>query len=256
MKILVGVILSGDSKEYVVSKFFEMAKSVFKEVDVLFITDRWREDVELQGFQQLVVKETNHIFCTMVVYHGKQALKHYTLENRYDWLVWQGIDCLYRDKDDFNDLTTIACNNWEEFGDTICGALVAGRNRPEYPVCREFVVDDKGIATPEERELGDQFFEKYANQYEAVTVSGFIGADATFLHSDILRKVTLKGYEHWHERGCQGLGPDEWFMYRAIKDWNQHPTICPNIRPYHVHESCEWARYKGESGRLEDLSWQ
>lgn len=240
-----GVVLAGDTKDYAIPKFLEMMESYYSDLDVVFAVDYSRLDIP---FEQIKVPEMRgSLFATEMVYYGKEALKKYALENDYDRLIWQGIDCYYVLNYDLQILLKY-CNQYD-----IVGGLVAGRNRENYPVCREFVKSN-GKITTSQQELSHRLLDCRW----PTPINGYIGSDATVISRKALEEVSMDGYEHWHLRPNKDkplgeLGPEEWFMYSAIKRNKIIPLCETFVRPYHAHEDGKVVRYPGEVYRLEDL---
>jgi hypothetical protein len=255
-----GVVLAGHSKDYIIPKFSEMLEHVVypdKDVDVVFAVDEYRPELveyhPTTGPHQILADGMkNSMWATEIVYYGKEALRKYALDEGYDSLIWQGIDCLYENAESFQQLK----RTFEKHGGMV-GGLVAGRNRPDYPVCRDFVWKD-GKLTKEQKEIPEL---KLATEMERViTVSGYPGSDATFVSRYLLENVTMKGYEHWHLRPNKDeplgeLGPEEWFVYRMIKDLKSYPLVESRCRPQHVHENLSCSRYPGQTCSLSDLKY-
>ncbi len=241
-----GVVLSGHSKDYAIPKFIEMAdKYIVGKCPIIFVVDEYRSDIP---YRQIKIKSMQGTFwCTEIVYHGKEELKRFVVDSAYTHLIWQGIDCYYHSEEDFDRLLRCA-GIWD-----ITGALVAGRNRASYPVCREFVYDNQGKITTAQREV-----KQWVLDIDTPIINtGYIGSDATSISKRALEAIDTSGYEHWHLRPNRDtplgeLGPEEWFMYRAIKQ-GYMPVVDPGNRPYHAHEDGTVVRYKGLTYRLEEL---
>lgn len=248
MRVLVGTIYVGTSKRYCLDKFWEMSRAVFSDVDVAVVTDQTITVPSAPNYVGLQYQGPPSTYATVICDHGKRQLREYALSYGYDYLVYQGVDCFYRDHYDFEELLRVAstCH--------ITGALVAGRDKPDYPVCREFVMRD-GEWTTEEVELPHSYF---SNRRPAVFNNmGYVGSDATVLSRWVMGNVDVSGYQEWSEHRDEPhwLGPDEWLQYRAIKDHGVYPVIHCGVRPYHAYEDGTCARYKGETCPLEDLHW-
>lgn len=241
-----GVVVAGHTKDYAIPKFIEMADKYVKH-DIIFAVDEYRSDIP---YEQLKVPSMlGKFWATEIVYYGKQALKEHTLAGGYSHLVWQGIDCYYHSREDYERLLKHGSKY------DIVGALVAGRNRPDYPVCRKFVHLD-GVWTTKQEEIDPWEF-NIGNLL--IDIPGYIGSDATILSDLVLQEVSTSGYEHWHERPNKDmplgeLGPEEWFMYQAVKH-GIFPLVDPTNRPYHAHEDGTVARYKGETYNLQELKF-
>lgn len=245
MKVLVGSILAGHSKDYAIPKFLEMCDTILANYDVVVAED----EPHRTGLPTLWVPEmAGSLWATEIVYHGKRALGHYALSMGYDALVWQGIDCYYTRRGELERLLRLSAKN------PIVGGLVAGRNRPSYAVCRRFV----GDTMEQVDHLEWQHLQPFMG---ARPVRGYIGSDATVIRRDALEQVSMDGYRHWHEikDTCPlksgALGPEEYFMWSAITRNGIVPVIDASVRPYHAHETLSLARYPGETRPLEDLHW-
>lgn len=246
MNTLVGVVLSTSAKDYCIDKFTEMAKVVFADVDVIFAVDH-------QGrvpFEEICVPELSSGPChwaTWSVYWGKKALGEYAMDHGYDRLVWQGIDCFYETKEEFNRLLI----HQEALRADIFGAVVAGRNREDYPVCRQYNYNhvEGRWKIHEAEELPPEWFDG-----QLKVCPGYIGSDATVISSRALHTVTMDGYQHWHEHQ-KGFGPEEYFMWSAIARHNMFPVVHTGIRPWHAHETGRTVRYPDGICDLNDLHW-
>lgn len=245
MKVLLGCVYAGTQKSYALSTFEKMCKFLPIEMDVLVVTDDPNLKVDLPTLHALA---PGMIWATDIVYHGKEILRNIALRDGYDALIWQGIDCYYKDPhSDVNQLISAI-----ESGEDIAGALVAGRNNYEYPVCREFKRED-GKWLKDQIELPTEFFDGSAKR-----VYGYIGSDATILSRKALANVSMDGYMPWHivkdnKYGLSALGPEEYWMWSAIERNGIIPSIDTNILPFHFHED-EWgAQLHGRKIRIEEM---
>lgn len=240
MKVLLGTIVAGPWKDYAVAKFTEMYNVLLRDVDVLAVVD----EPGRTSLPELVVPATGGtMWATEIVYYGKAHLRDYALANDYDALIWQGIDCYYDSRTDFDLLVKGAEDH------AIIGGLIAARNRPGYAVCRRFISGTTRQA--------DHVEADWPQAFQGVRdVAGYIGSDATLIRRDALETVTMDGYEHWHLNRTPGrLGPEEFFMWSAINRDHIIPAIDARVRPWHAHETGLCARYPNQTRRLEDLGW-
>lgn len=257
-KYLMGVVLAGHSKDYIVPKFLEMLEHVVypdKNVDIAFAVDETLIELtwpQLKWHTQITVpRMAGSMWATEIVYYGKQALIKYATEKGYDAFIHQGIDCLYEDPDSFQRLK----RTYEQYGGMV-GALVAGRNRPDYPVCRDFVHKDGKVTR--EQEENKVIADHVQTSPGPLMVYGYPGSDATFVSTELLRTVSMKGYEHWHNRPNKDqplgeLGPEEWFVYSMIKSNREYPLVDTRVRPWHVHENLMASRYPSQYIHLDSV---
>ncbi len=249
MKVLVGTILAGHSKDYALPKFVEMRESILADHDVICAVDEPHRTPT--SMIELWVSEMHGSpWATEIVYHGKNALRNYAMAMGYDALVWQGIDCYYTRRGELERLIRQAGPDTP-----IIGGLVAGRNKPGYAVCRRFVGDS--------REQVDHIEFQHTHPVKGPRpVRGYIGSDATVITREALETVSMAGYEHWHlvKDTCPlrsgALGPEEWFMWSAITRNGIVPVVDASVRPWHAHETGGMARYPGETMALDDLHWE
>lgn len=249
---MVGTTIVGDSKLYAVPTYERQVKHIFSRYEGQHIVDsiaavdkigRWT--TEINSFQ---FSPTGDFYATEIIYYGKEALKKYALENNYDYLVWQGIDCYYDSVEDFIKLI----NNAPFYH--VFGALVAGRNRENYPVCRQYIPRNGTISTAQY-----EFDPGYLLDDSIIPVRGYPGSDATCISRWALENVSMEKYKHWHEIKDEiedALGPEEWFMYSAIKNKNVTPYVDTSIRCWHAHETGKTVRYPGEVIDLSELDWE
>ena len=131
MRTLIGTIIAGETKLYAVPKFEEMCAAILGDLDVLAVVDGpGRTSLDYMVDDRM----RNLTYATEIVEYGKERLKAYALAAGYDALVWQGIDCYYTSRADLDLLLEGAERN------PIVGGLVAGRDRENFAVCRQWVV--------------------------------------------------------------------------------------------------------------------
>lgn len=249
MKFLIGTTIVTNAKDYAVAKFEEQVEKVFftdrtsHQIDVLAITDN-KSKTWLPSHP---IESNVSIFATDIIYHGKEQLKKVAIEEQYDAIVWQGIDCYYDTVDDFLNLL-----GWSEQLH-IVGALIAGRDKENYPVCREFRKEGDKYTR-----LQNEIPPSELQQGKLLQVPGYIGSDATIITRNALETITMDGYLPWHlvHQNIEGaLGPEEWFMWSAVQRHGFIPCCDTSIRPWHAHETGRTVRYPGEVKDLNELSW-
>lgn len=244
MRVLIGTIVAGEAKAYAVPSFEAMAGALFSGLDVLAVVDRPGRT----SLPELVDdRMAGSHWATEIVSYGKQTLRDHALSHGYDALLWQGIDCFYSGRRELARLLLGA----EEYA--ICGALVAGRDREDYPVCRKWVRDGEHF-TRAQRECPEVTDGPPGRHL----VAGYIGSDATVIRADALKVVSMDGYEHWHlrsDRDHGALGPEEWFMWSAAERHGIIPCIDTRVRPWHAHETGRCVRYRGQVCEISELSW-
>lgn len=258
-----GVVIAGHSKDYALPKFLEMLEHCIypdKDIDIAFAVDEYRPELRHLDFEPTVyqynvsaMKGLN--WATEIVYYGKGALNAHAYENNYDSIIWQGVDCYYESPESFQQLK----ETFEQHGGMV-GGLVAGRNRPDYAVCRDFVWGPDGRPTTTQEDVDDGELIWSIEAGLPMTVYGYPGSDATFVSRDLLWDVSMAGYEHWHLRPNKDqplgeLGPEEWFTYRMVKDYQRHPLVDTRVRPWHLHEDLSAARYPFEVCYYDDLHY-
>ncbi len=259
MRVLVGTIIAGSAKDYCIDPFERMCAALLPDVDVLAVVDR-KGRTSLPELVDPRVGGT--MWATRICYWGKHfALRDYALSRGYDALVWQGLDCLYSERWEFDLLLRDAELH------PVAGGLVAGRNRADYPVCRRFLtVDEAGwlllpsvTAENDWTTLQVEVPEITDGPRGVYPVAGYIGSDATIIRADALEAVSMDGYRPWEERADRdepgALGPDDYWMWSAVARHGIRPVINTRCRPWHVHENLEAVRYRGERCQLADLAW-
>lgn len=245
MRPLIGIVYVGTAKSYCHKLMEQHAKTVLREFDVIVAVDQ----LGRTSLKEIQFQPRDHgVFATTIVEHGKEALRLHALQNGYDALVWQGIDMFYRNRYDFEQLLN-ACTPDRP----VMSALQAGRNRPDYPVCREFV---PGGGTGQ-RELPQELLHEAVQAGKILKVRGYPGSDATVIRSEVLETVRMDGYEPWVARRSHdehALGPEEFWCWSAITRNAVVPRVHCGVRPYHLHEDMTAARYPGERVEAEAIT--
>lgn len=245
-ELLIAVPWAGHSKDYVAEKFMEMADVCFAGHDVIFFVDEYGKTGG--RYEEHLLRREVTFWCTDVVLEGRELGRDFAIAGGYEHMMWQGIDCLFASKADFDRLWSVAHNH------PFVGALVAGRNRPWYPVCRSYTQDKGGYTTAQKEldwskiELGD-----------IISVPGYIGSDATIIHRSVFNYVDMSGYIPWedgHTDDPLHVGPEEWFTYRMLQDFDVIPVCDTGVRPFHVHETGHAGRFPGEETTLDRLHWK
>lgn len=243
MNILIGVPFSGTQKNYCIEPFTRMANAVYHDCDVLFVVD---EPGKSQGFDEVVFDTPPSDWCTDICFLGREQLRREAINRGYDYYMWQGIDCWMKSRQEFELLLDLASR--EKF----VGALVAGRNRPDYPVCRSFKTVD-GKLTTEQEELDWKSIDLGVE----LKTPGFIGGDATIIHKSVFSTVSIDDYIPWETIYTQmenTVCSDEFYTYKAIKS-GITPVCHTGVRPWHCHEDLYAARYPGERVHMSEISW-
>lgn len=246
MKALMCVVLSGSFKNYAVPKFLEMLDclAISDHCDVVFAVDYIHPEID---YPQIVVPSmSGSQWATEIVYHGKWELAEYAEREGYSHVIWQGIDCYYASPEDLPVMLSLAGH------EPIVGALVAGRDKLNYPVCRDFIqVPGKLDYSHHQREIDPLKFDYFS----MMKVDGYIGSDATVIRTSLLRNLSMDGYIHWHHlRTADALGPEEYFAWKAVNA-GFSGLVCTEIRPWHAHETGRAVRYNLEEKDLADISW-
>lgn len=246
MKPLMGVVCSGHTKDYALPKFIEMLDAIVypNKVDVMFATDDYRLDIPTKYPQLVVPDMKGKVWATEIVEYGRWALNTVALQGGYTHMIWQGIDCFYAKRNDLEKLLLLS-NAYD-----IVGGLVAGRNRSMYPVCRRYNRVG-GHYTEQTTEISPRILD---NGW-VISISGYIGSDATIISRRAMEEVTMDGYVPWHERRdiLGAFGPEEYFMWSALERHNITPRVDTSVRPWHAHETGVTVRYPGETCDLSEL---
>jgi hypothetical protein len=255
-KVLLGTVVVSNRKDYAVPTFERMCQQFLTEldfdgqVDVLAIVDQAGSSA-IKKIPKICKDEFGtHFYSGDICYHGKHLyLREYALEHGYDTLIWQGIDCFYDSRQDFERLLNLS----KKFD--YVGAVVAGRGRPDYPVCRIFKKDGDNITEAQE-ELPPHILRE---SNAPLQVCGYIGSDATALSRDALETIKVNGYVPWHQRKKNAetnpLDFEEYYTYCCISRYNLIPVVDPTNRPWHAHDNGDTVRYPDGRIRLSELDW-
>lgn len=248
MNVLIGTILTGQGKDYVFPKFQEMADALFDRYDFIVAVDK----LGRTKYNEIVIPNINYGYINWASYaceKGKEILRQVALDGGYDYLLWQGIDCLWDNAEDLNEFIVDA-----QSYQTV-SALTAGRGRPDYPVAREYIVEE-GKVTTRQKELPREAL----LTGDIVPCRGYPSTEATIFKRELLGVSWLHGYEPWYKRkdwDAEALDCDEFRFWRMVQA-GVVPYINTTIRTWHVDDR-EYpypaARYPNESVDVETLSW-
>jgi hypothetical protein len=238
---LMGICLFGNSKDYVVPKWYEMYRACCEGlVEPLLVGDR---PTEVLPF---IAAESPGPTSEDMLIVGREIVRQEAIKRNSPMFIWQGIDCFYRSREDFVRLLTAA----EEWSAPI-GALTASRTDSNYAVARRYT----DTAGRQEDIPRDELLE--AIEKDAIIPAGFPGADALVVpwsHYDF----DFGDHLPWYTRLAQGtpnLCAEEFWCLKAIRAGMKVWLHC-GIRTWHVHDEDLVARmWPGIEVPMSSLTW-
>lgn len=242
---------AGLPKSYAVPYFKKMVDKCMPNVDFLVAVPFKGAFGESFQFEELVIEDPamESGWATEIVHCAKGKLVAEAYERGYDAILWQGIDCFYDSREDWEKLMSLAQDH------DFVGAVVAGRNRPDYPVCREFKHTEYNKFSTEQVEVDEAAAHFYVMEGIARRTHGYIGSDATIISREAFSQISMDGYQHWHlfkDMIPHCIGPEEFYTYEALSK-GIIPIAHYGVRPWHMHEDRFASRYPGERVHGDEL---
>ena len=240
MKIAVGIVDVGTTKNYVVEKFNEMLDACVRPhgVDIVWSTDKERTDYDV-----VLPMSSNSSYVEDICMIGRRDIVNYARESGYDKLVWQGIDCLYQSSKDFEKLIH------RKFD--VIGALTTARSNSNAAVAGLFIRDENGL-TDEHTQFSD-----WVLDHEWIIEADVPGTDALVISKNCLDLDWQGKHIPWYVRRAQGgfdLTCEGWYCQELIKR-GQKIYLDTSIKTWHVHEDGIARMWKGIEKPLKELSW-
>ncbi len=253
-----GTLIVSHEKDYAVPKYEEMYDKIITKQR----TEHQVDHIALTDDNQTRIPSINRTFenhgrtwASAICYEGKTFLNKKCIEEGYDYVLYQGVDCFYNSLEDFEKLIQFTC----QYKYDICGGLVAGRNREDYPVCRQWIIEDDQL-TKRQGEMISFIDGAIESGLQGIVVGGYVGSDAVLISRRVLELVDWSDYIDWHIQYDYGrndpyaICSDEWIMYKANK--LGIPSISKvDVRPWHAHETGRTVRYPGEVIDISELTW-
>jgi hypothetical protein len=235
VSVLACIPLWGHSKDYIVAKFFEMAKRcIFPIEDVHPVLFGDRSDIasvhnlEIQFFRDVGGRQYAEDVCLI----AKNMALTYATENKYDKCIWLGVDCLFQTKEDFQELLNLCTVKVP-----IVAPLTSSRLDPSEAVCRMFLHVD-GVPTEEQYDIPD-----YALWSESLVQVGFPSSDALAIHKSAFG-VRVKEHIPWYERVEKGMpnvcGEEAWCLQALRQGFTLHCATW--LKVWHANDTDGVAR--------------
>jgi hypothetical protein len=252
MRCLVGVVIYGNSKSYVTDAFSHMANECIipvPGVDVITASD-WLPS-------SMVKMEPGMTFVEDMLMNAREEFRKIAIEREYDKVCYQGVDCLWQSREDFERVMAI---------DVPCvSALTSARDDSHAAVARRFkrVRGESGEYAGYSEEQEDIPVDELAGG--GLVPSGFPGADAIFFRNDTFDESFGKdsGHVRWYDRVAQGLVNVDCMEYLCLKLINRAYErnqwwpcyVDADTRVWHVHEDGQAHMWPDRSVPLAELSW-
>lgn len=219
----------GNAKNYVLPAFEQMMSAYVvgtPGVDIIWAGDRPDDEIHLPS------KMTN---CADIVRKSREAARLWAIENEYDRVLWQGIDSLYRSREDFERLISHDL--------PIVSTLICGRTNTSQACARRFH-RVKGQWVPQQYDIPDA---ELVNGH--LVQAGWPGVDNVVIRRDLF-DIPIEGPE-WYELDNQPLDRpqrsrdgnaeagnndhSERFCLEAVRR-GYSAWIDTRVRVWHVHE--------------------
>lgn len=253
MKILCGIVYYGHGKQYVYPQFINMMNRcmVMDDVKFAWATDH---DPPLPGMSPcdyVIPMGPGHVYVEDMLIDGRDKIRQIGLDEGFDKVLYQGIDCLWQSREDF---LAVASHDVP-----VVSALTSARSDSNYAVARRFKLDEHYIAEPDElapitleqEDISDDELNR-----GGLIRSGFPGADAIFFRNDTLQ-YDWGDHDPWYIRQARGgVNVDcmEYTCYKLIT-LGKRCYVDADRKVWHVHEDGIARMWKGIEKPLNDLSW-
>ncbi len=246
MKVVVGIVWTGNQKDYMFPKFHEMVDKCIRPtgVDILWVTDRGTDQFLPQD--KHIPIESMYGYVEDICMPARQAIQQYAMDNEYDKMVWQGLDCLYAGVEDFRELL------FQSMYLDVIGALTTARANPREPVAGMFV------RTPFEiTDMQTQFSDRVFRDGRIIQ-SDNCGTDAIVFDKSCFGIHRVDDHIPWYQRVAEGkndLTCEGWFLHQLIRA-GKEVYLHTGLRTWHCHDVDRIGRrYPDQEKPIEEISW-
>lgn len=241
MNVLVAVSLAGSLKSYIEPKYLEMASACIdplENVDTIVYGNKG-----LGNYEFRYCDIGGNGWADDVIYATHQAALDDAKRLGYDKVVFQGVDCLYNSRQDFESLIS--------HDKDIVGAITMGRKAPEYTVVRDWKIKNGKVTR-------EQFDIICDPKKENLQRCGFPGTEACVINKNCFDiPIANPKYRMWYSTEDKDiyLCVHEFFMYEAAKLGKE--VYCDtSIRTWHADDSGNAHRWLSRPVRNENLFWR
>lgn len=253
MRTLVGIVAYGSQKDYVVPKFLEMKQHC---MDVEGVDFAWATGMAADQAAEVypgdlhIEMPAGCVFVEDMLIIARDAFRRLAMQGEYDKVCYQGIDCLWRSRDDFLSVMHQEVD--------VVSALTSARTDSNAAVARRFESRHHVSKSVSPDTWGEKQYDIPDEELMAgdLVWSGFPGADAIFFDSGTFG-VDWDEHVPWYRRVEQGRPNLDCMEYLCMKLMNKgfRCFVDTSVRVWHVHEDRVARMWKGIEVPLSDLSW-
>lgn len=236
MKVLAGIVNFSHAKDYCKPKLLEM-------IDACVIP--CVDDIIVVGDNPVGHLPYAHLSCNSsyaedMLITGREWLRRYAIEEDFDKMLWQGMDCFWKSEEDVRTVM--------EHNVPVVSALTSARDDANKAIARRFVDKEGNQEDISDDELLDG----------GLIESGFPGADAIFIDRDVFSYPFKEGHTPWYERVNRGqvnlCVEENWCLELTKSGIKQY--VDADVRVFHAHEDGIARAWPGEERQMEMLTWQ
>lgn len=247
--ILVALTLCGHSKDYVLSRFWEMADACLRrdDVDLVVLGDRPDATPEWATFQP-VEWRLGSTYAEDMLWATRDYASELARAGDYDAMMWHGVDALWDTRDGFDALLA-GLNHYD-----VVAPLIAARTDSSVAVARRFLPRETGEGSP--WLLEQEYIPTSELLSGAYVEAGFPGAD-NILISRRCYDVNFHGHRAWYERVAKGetnVCVEEYWCWKA-KNRGFSIAVDTSTHVWHVGEDMIARQYPSVEVSVEALEW-
>jgi hypothetical protein len=251
MKLLVGIVNFTDAKAYCDEKLIEMMEACVVPFadEIIFVGDRLPPAISNSNCPYMWHKmECASTYAEDHLIMGREWLREYAIEEGFDKMLWQGMDCFWQSPHSFANVMNRDVS--------VVSAITCARTDADVAIARRFV----DWAGNQENIPDNELLLSASNlKYKAGLVpSGFMGADAIFMDRDVFFYPFAEGHAPWYERNAQGRVPlcvEENWILNLHKEEVLDTYVDVMNRVWHCHEDGTARMWKGIESPMSELSW-
>jgi hypothetical protein len=241
MNVLVGITSYTANKSYVFPKLEEMLEACVVPVvgrDNIIVVG----DTPICGDFPFYPMPLPGHYAEDMLMASRQKMLEFAIAHDYDKLVWQGVDALFQNKEDFERLVSYPSSF------DLIAPLISARADASHAICRRFLslLEGDQVDVPEE--------ELHSGE---LILTGFPGADNIVLNKQVFEVPFTEDHDPWYERVAEGrtnVCVEEEFVRRCLL-LGHHCWCDTALKVFHVHEDGIARMWPGIERPMAELSW-